>query len=65
MKEKIETIEGYKDRTYFYRRYFDDSVSTENILEVFEKMFPKECKVWSRELIGGNRGAHSLNNNND
>lgn len=60
MKEKIEQTIEYQDKSYFYRRYFAYKTPTEDIMKVFEVSFPHEFKIWSRELIGGNRGAHKI-----
>ena len=65
MKEKIEETYEYKGIKHLYRRYFDDSYTTEDILKVFESHFPHEFKTWAREIIGGNRAAHGLTDNND
>ena len=62
MKEKIntETIH-YKGMKHLYPQYFGESYSTKEMLNIFEKVFPEEYRLWSRELVGGNRGAHNLN----
>jgi len=62
MKEKIntETIH-YTGMKHLYPQYFRESYSTKEMLNIFEKVFPEEYRLWSRELVGGNRGAHNLN----
>ena len=61
MKEKIEEVVVYHGRESIIRRYFALDTPTDDILKVLEVSFPNEFKVWGRELIGGNRGAHCLN----
>lgn len=61
MKEKIEDTVLYHGKEYMYKRYFQNNTPTEDIMKIFEKSFPNEFKVWGRELIGGNKGAHCLN----
>ena len=61
MKEKNEDTVLYHGKEYIYKRYFQNNTPTEEIMKIFEVSFPKEFKLWSRELIGGNRGAHCLN----
>ena len=62
MKEKIDTeIIHYKGMKHLYPQYFGESYSTKEMLNIFEKVFPEEYRLWSRELVGGNRGAHCLN----
>ena len=61
MKEKIEEITVYHGKEYILRRYFEKNTPTEDIMKVFEVSFPKEFKLWSRELIGGNDGVHKIN----
>ena len=36
--------------------------SIEESKELFSKKFPEEYKTWSREMIGGNNGAHEITN---
>ena len=60
MKEKIEEIVVYHGKEYILRRYFADNTPTEDIIKVFEVSFPKEYKLWSRKLIGGNDGIHKI-----
>ena len=60
MKEKIEEIVVYHGKEYILRRYFELDTPTEDIIKVLESSFPKEYKLWSRELIGGNDGIHKL-----
>jgi hypothetical protein len=61
MKEKIEEIVVYHGKESILRRYFELDTPTEDIIKVLEVSFPKEYKLWSRKLIGGNKGAHCLN----
>lgn len=61
MKEKIEEIVVYHGKEYIFKRYFGERYSTKEMLNIFEKVFPEEYRLWSRELVGGNRGAHCLN----
>jgi hypothetical protein len=61
MKEKIEEIVVYHGKENILRRYFELDTPTEDIMKIFEVSFPQEFKLWSRELIGGNRGAHKIN----
>lgn len=61
MKEKNEEVVVYHGKEHLFRRYFDSDTPTEHILDVFQKYFPQECNLWSRELIGGNKGAHQIN----
>ena len=60
MKEKIEEIVVYHGKEHILRRYFALDTPTEDIIKVLESSFPKEYKLWSRELIGGNDGIHKL-----
>ena len=60
MKEKIEEVVLYHGKEYMYKRYFQNNTPTEDIMKIFEVSFPQEFKLWSRELIGGNRGAHKI-----
>ena len=60
MKEKIEEIVVYHGKEHILRRYFADNTPTEDIIKVFEVSFPKEYKLWSRKLIGGNDGVHKI-----
>ena len=60
MKEKIEEIVVYHGKECILRRYFALDTPTEDIIKVLESSFPKEYKLWSRELIGGNDGIHKL-----
>ena len=61
MKEKIEEVVVYHGKESIIRRYFALDTPTEDILKVLEVSFPKEYKLWSRELVGGNKGAHQIN----
>lgn len=58
MKEKIEEVVVYHGKESIIRRYFALDMP---IMKVFEASFPKEYKLWSRELIGGNDGVHKIN----
>ena len=60
MKEKIEEIVVYHGKEHILRRYFELDTPTEDIIKVLEVSFPKEYKLWSRKLIGGNDGIHKL-----
>lgn len=60
MKEKIEEVVVYHGKEYMFKRYFENNTPTEDIMKVFQKYFPQEFKLWSRELIGGNKGAHQI-----
>jgi hypothetical protein len=60
MKEKIEEVVVYHGRESIIRRYFALDTPSEDILKVLEVSFPKEYKLWSRELIGGNDGVHKI-----
>jgi hypothetical protein len=51
----------YHGRESIIRRYFALDTPTDDILKVLEVSFPKEYKLWSRELIGGNDGVHKIN----
>jgi hypothetical protein len=61
MKEKIEEVVVYHGKEYMFRRYFALDKPTGDIMKIFEVSFPQEFKLWSRELIGGNKGAHQIN----
>ena len=60
MKEKIEEVVVYHGKEYMFKRYFQNNTPTEDIMKIFEVSFPQEFKLWSRELIGGNDGAHKI-----
>ena len=60
MKEKIEGPIEFQEKAYMFKRYFENNTPTADIMEIFQKSFPEEFKVWGRELIGGNKGAHNM-----
>ena len=60
MKEQIENPIEFHEKAYMFKRYFENNTPTADIMEIFQKSFPHEFKVWGRELIGGNDGAHKI-----
>ena len=60
MKETVDETLEIQEKAYMFKRYFENNTPTQDIMEIFQKSFPEEFKVWGRELIGGNDGAHKI-----
>ena len=58
MKEIVTEMEMYTFR-YRYQQVLDDH-KQEFYKDYLEKKFSEEFKIWSRERIGGNKGAHQI-----
>ena len=59
MKEIKTQMEMYAFK-YRYQQVLGD-FKQEFYKDYLEKKFSEEYKVWVRERVGGNRGAHQLN----